>query len=267
MSTNLRENIEIETHDGFTLRERFQAAGFAAIVFDHRNWGESDGLPRHHTDHYQQTQDLHDVVYYASIRPGVDQNRIALWGSSFSGGIVMAVGAVDPRVQVVITQVPFVSGHATRRRMAPDVLTKIFSDRGQTSFHKPSYVPTFPESLDQAQKDPDAAVLGTEESWYYSQTVKAFGQKKENKITLQSLFHAIRAEPSVYATQLSPKPFFMAVGLADSLIDPKVQLDVFEMAKEPKELLKMDCGHFDVYQGGHFEENISHQIEFLRKNL
>lgn len=247
--------------------ERFQAAGLAAVVYDHRYWGGSDGQPRHHTDHFQQTEDLHDVVHYASTRPGVDPDRIALWGSSFSGGIVMVVGAVDPRVKAVVTQVPFVSGRATRERFPQDFLKKIFEDRGQTSFKDPVYIPAFPESLEQAQKNPSAAVLGTEESWYYYQTVQGFSQKKENKITFQSLFHTIRAEPSAYAAQLSPKPFFMAVGLKDSLMDSQVQLDVFATAKEPKKLLELDCGHFDVYQGSYFEENVSHQVEFLKHFL
>lgn len=57
-------------------------AGFAALVFDHRYWKASDGLPRHHTSHYEQTQDTHDIIYYASRRPGVDPTRIALCGSS-----------------------------------------------------------------------------------------------------------------------------------------------------------------------------------------
>lgn len=77
--------------------KRFQKADFAALVFDHRYWGASDGLPRHHTSHYEQTQDTHDIIYYASRRPDVDHTRIALWGSSYSGGIaIMAGGLLIP---------------------------------------------------------------------------------------------------------------------------------------------------------------------------
>ena len=33
---------------------RFQAAGISALVYDHRSYGSSDGLPRHETNPLQQ---------------------------------------------------------------------------------------------------------------------------------------------------------------------------------------------------------------------
>ena len=38
---------------------------------------------------------------------GIDPERIVAWGSSFSGGHVLAVAAGDPRVAAVISQAPF----------------------------------------------------------------------------------------------------------------------------------------------------------------
>jgi hypothetical protein len=52
----------------------------------------------------------------------------------------------------------------------------------------------------------------------------------------------------------------MAVSLRDSVIAPEVQPEVFKRAGEPKELLELDCGHFDVYSDNYFEQNISAQI-------
>ncbi|KAF2971713.1 hypothetical protein GQX73_g1779 [Xylaria multiplex] len=298
MATNMREQVEIKTHDQTTLRgwfyqagskapvvvmspgmpgikehfldcfaERFQKAGIATLLYDHRNWGESDGLPRHHSNHQEQTQDTHDVIYYISTRSDIDPNTIALWGSSFSGGIALIAGAVDPRVKAVITQVPFVSGNAARARLPDDFLAKIYTDRGETTFLKPTYIPAFPNSLEQARTQPYAAVMSTEESWNHYQDVTALGHNKENKITLQSMFYAIRSEPAAFISQISPKPLFMTIGLHDSLIDSQLQKQVFSNAGEPKELLKLDCGYFDVYKGRRFEENISAQIAFLKKYL
>ena len=248
--------------------ERFQTSGFAAIVFDNRCWGASDGSPRHHTEQYQQVQDTHDVIYYATSRGDVDPSRIALWGSSFSGGVAIMVGAVDPRVKLVVVQVPLISGYVPRMCMPPDLLAKIFSDRGATNAQNPTYVPIWPETLDEAKQFPNnPAIMGTVDSYEFSRTVEAMGQRKENKITLQTLFHLIRAEPSAYTPQISEKPFFMAVALRDSLIDSKRQQEAFEQAGEPKELLALDCGHFDVYDGKFGEESINAQIAFLKKYL
>ncbi|RSM00807.1 hypothetical protein CEP52_008923 [Fusarium oligoseptatum] len=286
----MREDIQISTHDQTILRgwfyptgtkapvvvmspgfsgikdnflpnfaERFQRAGFAVLLYDHRNWGDSDGLPRHHTNHYEQTQDAHDVIYYVTTRPDVDPERIAIWGSSFSGGIALIVGAIDPRVKAVVAQVPFVSGRSTREALPKSVITQIYNDRGETSNLDPTYMRIFPDSLEEAQNPANGTVLGTEECWRHLQVVKEMGHEKENKVTVQSLFHAIRAEPSAFVSQISPKPLFMTVCLQDSVIDPKVQLEVFSRAGEPKELLELDCGHFNAYRDGFFEENIAAQ--------
>ena len=39
----------------------------------------------------------------------IDPDRIGIWGSSYSGGHVLVVGALDRRVRCVVSQVPLVS--------------------------------------------------------------------------------------------------------------------------------------------------------------
>lgn len=204
------------------------------LLYDHRNWGDSDGLPRHHTNHYEQTQDAHDVIHYVATRPEVNPERISIWGSSFSGGIALIVGAVDPCVKVVVTQVPFVSGKSARDTLPKSILTQIYNDRSETSALDPTYIRIFPDSLEEAQNPANGTILGTEECWRHLQVVKEMGHEKENKVTVQSLFHAIRSEPSAFISQISPKPLFMTVCLQDSVIDPRVQLEVFAKAGEPR---------------------------------
>ncbi len=42
---------------------------------------------------------------------------IRIWGSSYSGGHVLVVGAIDRRVKCVAGQVPLISGHNNARRL------------------------------------------------------------------------------------------------------------------------------------------------------
>ena len=162
--------------------------------------------------------------------------------------------AIDPRVKVVVAQVPFVSGKSAREALPKSVLTQIHNDRGETSALDPTYMRIFPDSLEEAQNPANGTILGTEECWRHFQVVEKMGHEKENKVAAQSLFHAIRAEPSAFVGQISPKPLFMTVCLQDSVIDPKVQLEVVSKVGEYKELLEVDCGHFNVYRDGFFEE-------------
>jgi cephalosporin-C deacetylase-like acetyl esterase len=42
----------------------------------------------------------------------IDSSRIALWGTSFSGGHVIVVAARHPEISAVVAQVPFADGLA-----------------------------------------------------------------------------------------------------------------------------------------------------------
>jgi len=74
----------------------FVASGMAALVFDYRNLGTSDGEPRQHLDPWQQIEDYKNAISYAETRSEIDAERIGIWGISYSGGHVLVVGATDP---------------------------------------------------------------------------------------------------------------------------------------------------------------------------
>jgi fermentation-respiration switch protein FrsA (DUF1100 family) len=90
--------------------ERFAAAGLAALVFDYRHFGASEGEPRQLLDIGRQLADWASAISFARTLDGVDPERIALWGSSFSGGHVMTTAARDPRVAAAVAQAPFADG-------------------------------------------------------------------------------------------------------------------------------------------------------------
>jgi pimeloyl-ACP methyl ester carboxylesterase len=87
--------------------EAFCDAGFAVVLFDYRHFGASTGEPRQLLDIGRQHDDYRAAVTWARRFDGIDPDRIALWGSSFSGGHVLAVAATDPRIAAVISQAPF----------------------------------------------------------------------------------------------------------------------------------------------------------------
>jgi uncharacterized protein len=97
--------------------EAFHDAGLAVIVFDYRHFGASTGEPRQLLDIGRQLADYRAVVAWARQLAGVDPDRIVLWGSSFSGGHVFALGATDPRIAAVIAQAPYTDNIPTLRQM------------------------------------------------------------------------------------------------------------------------------------------------------
>ena len=77
--------------------ERFAAGGLAVLLFDYRHFGDSSGTPRQLLDIGRQQADYRAAVAFARTLEGIDAQRIGLFGTSFSGGHVVAVAAQDPR--------------------------------------------------------------------------------------------------------------------------------------------------------------------------
>jgi pimeloyl-ACP methyl ester carboxylesterase len=101
--------------------EVFAAARLAVLLYDHRGFGDSDaapGKPRYEIDPWEQVRDYQHAITHAQNLPGVDADRIAVWGSSFSGAHAFVVAAIDQRVKAVCGQAPFVSGRATFSNVA-----------------------------------------------------------------------------------------------------------------------------------------------------
>lgn len=105
--------------------ERFAAAGIAALSFTYRGFGDSDGEPRQLLDIDMQHDDIRAALAYARSREDLDGSRVALWGSSFGGGHVMAIGAEDHDLKAVVSQCPFTDGLASAPTVDPISTIKI----------------------------------------------------------------------------------------------------------------------------------------------
>ena len=98
-------------------------AGYLVVAFDFRGWGQSEARVvrtadeadqaeptralREVVDPLDQALDMHNVVHWAMGEPAVDRDRLGLWGTSFSGGLVVYVAARDPRVRALVSQVGY----------------------------------------------------------------------------------------------------------------------------------------------------------------
>lgn len=80
---------------------RLQDAGYTVLTFDHRNFGESQGTPRHHLDTYQQVEDLKNAVSYLLTRDDVDPGRLGLACVCLGAGYGLEVAAMDRRVKAL----------------------------------------------------------------------------------------------------------------------------------------------------------------------
>lgn len=84
----------------------FARSGLAVLIYDHRNFGGSDGEPRFEINPWIQCRGYLDALGFMCAHEAVDRDRIALWGDSYSGGQVVVVAACDDTPRVVVAQAP-----------------------------------------------------------------------------------------------------------------------------------------------------------------
>lgn len=92
------------------LAKRLHDAGYSVLAFDYRRVGESDGAPRQLVRFKDQLADFQAAVDFAATLPGVDADKIAIWGFSASGGHAFNIAARNPRVAAAIAHAPLVDG-------------------------------------------------------------------------------------------------------------------------------------------------------------
>jgi fermentation-respiration switch protein FrsA (DUF1100 family) len=231
--------------------EAFAAAGLAALVFDNRNFGASDGEPRQEIDPWQQVRDYRTAITYASTRGELDPDRIGIWGSSYSGGHVLVVGAIDRRVKCVVAQVPLISGHANFRALVRADFIAGFqaqfnSDRdARFRGDPPAMVPV----VDQDPLAPSALPTPDSYTWF-TETHESRAPSWRNEVTLRSVEMFTEYEPGTYLPWISPTPLLMCVAENDVLTVADIAIGAYEQAREPKKLVILPGGHFDAYVGG-----------------
>jgi uncharacterized protein len=255
---------------------RFQAAGISALVYDHRSFGSSDGLPRHEVNPHQQAEDYHDAVTAAMSQPGVDPARVAIWGIGHSGGASMMAAGDDPRIKVVILNMPFTSGAGDAAAFPKGILEKAWRDREATvasSHPEITYVKLWPDSLANALgQDGEQTFLTGEDAWKFIsgglERSQAAGTPWENKITLQSFYYISKVEPRDFLSKIAPRHLLYLAAEQDPLTGPlEMHKRLFERTGANAEFAVVKPDHLATYYGNAFEESVAIQLDFLNRTL
>ena len=173
----------------------------------------------------------------------VDPDKIGIWGTSFSGGVVLAVAATDKRVGCVVSQVPFISGHhkylqSKKPEQWERIKSKYDADRLARSEGKP------PATIAVVTDNPDkSAIMKLPSAYTFFTSVESW----ENKVTLRSIENSGEFEPISYVEQVSPTPLLFIVGKEDTVNTTALALKAYEKAREPKNLVLIEGDHFEPY--------------------
>ncbi|MEJ7831907.1 MAG: alpha/beta fold hydrolase [Nocardioides sp.] len=238
--------------------ERFAAAGADVLVFDYRGFGTSDGEPRQSVDHRRHREDYVSAVAHARAMPGVDPDRIVLWGSSYSGGHVVAVAARDPRIAAVVSQGAAMDGLAAvveiLRYAGPRQLLRLTGHALFGVVRRGHSVPIVgpPGSL--------AAITSADGEAGYQLIM---GPTFRNTMLARGILPIMINRPVAVADRLR-MPLLLVVARKDTIAPPSAVERVAKKAQGEVLVERYDIGHFEIYEGEPFERSVAAQVDFLR---
>lgn len=249
--------------------QMFAAEGIAVLAFDYRHFGSSGGQPRQVIDVAEQRDDYRSAVRFVRHHDGIDPDRVALWGTSLSGGHVLAVAADDPTIAAVVAQVPMIDGwhrgRSLRARLNWEVTWRTaqftaaaFCDvLGARLGRQPCTVPVVAERGHIAVfTEPEAATafaaLGGEATGW------------RNALAPRMIFSLPRYRKGT-AERLR-MPVLMCLADHDQQASSKFAAQIASLMPDV-EIHHYPVGHFEVYLGAVREEISATQVTFLKRHL
>lgn len=251
--------------------EEFQKAGFAVLLYDHRNFGISDGKLRQEINFWIQSRGYIDGIDFVFTQPEIDTTKIAVWGASLSAREAFLVGSVDERVKAIINQIPAYGENFP----AEDKDSQLYSFAKETVLIE--RIKDLPHKVTEQMPIVSSDQLGTPSALFeitaYRWFIEYGGRYGTNwknivsfsNIEIPDLFHIGQCAPHLKA------PILMVVATNDEMegASNKVTSEVFKMIKQPKKLIEIDGGHFGLlhYPSSIFDKSSKAQIDFLIKYL
>ncbi|MGX1774740.1 alpha/beta hydrolase [Nocardia brasiliensis] len=238
---------------------RFAAAGMAVLVFDYRNFGASQGEPRQLIRIGKQRDDWRAAIAFARTIRGIDATRIALWGTSFSAGHVLAVAPEDDYLAAVVVQVPFTNGWSSALAKGPISLTKVTAIAATDLLIGP--LRRKPIGIRLAGRKRSAALMSATDVPEGNGRLAEESEHYKPKVAARIAFSAMFDKPGRRAKALK-MPVLYALADNDSITPVKPALRAAERTKHAV-VKRYPVGHFDIYFDDTFEKAVYDQTEFL----
>lgn len=244
---------------------RFNAAGFATLIFDYRHFGASDGEPRHCLIPQREISDWHAALAFARQLPDIDTTRIALWGTSFGGGLVITVAAQDGNVAATVSQCPMLDGVASAVEILRYAGLRSFLRLGLHSVVdmardaiglSPHYIPV-------VASPGEVGAMTSADAMHGCLRMTTPGYR--NEVTARSSLLVPTFRPIRDAARVKC-PALLQICEQDS-VAPAAAAEKAARKMRKAEVIRYPIGHFDIYFDEWFERSVSDQTAFLVRHL
>jgi fermentation-respiration switch protein FrsA (DUF1100 family) len=249
--------------------QRLADAGYTALTFDSRSFGESEGEPRSHYDPNQVIADYASAVSYLMTRDDVDAGRVAALGICMGGGYAVSLGARDKRLRAVVAVAGGYDISGTFQKfLGVDAFAAYFARINALSFEqyrtgKVQYVPTIATA---PTSEVPVAIMPNEEAYsYYERTSRDDAPTWSPRMTAASLEPYFIYNSVVHAPLVAPTPLQIIHGTRDAALLPEFAQQVYDAASGTKELVWIEThNHIELYdQDPYVSEACAHAIRWL----
>jgi len=245
---------------------RYREAGFAVLVFDYRHFGESDGEPRQLIWIQYQLEDWSAAITYARGLTEIDPERIALWGTSMSGGHVIVTAAKGERIACVSAQCPGLDGRASAKlafKRQPIGYTLRMMMHGQRDLVR-SWLGLSPHKIPILGKPGTIALMTSPDA--YDTFSKLVPEGFINEACARITIRGDKYRPVKYARNVRC-PVLLQICDLDTITPISAAEETEARLGNYAEVNHYPIGHFDIYFSDNFEKSVSDQLEFFRKHL
>ena len=236
------------------MMKRLCAEGWFVFGYDYVGFGKSDGKRNRHRP-LEQAQNTYDALTYMQTVPGIDPERLAIYGTSFGCANGIWVTAHDERVKCLVTSVGVTDGYEWMRSIRRPWEWLAFKDRVLKEAQKRvvSGEGTLVPNGEIMLRDPESQ----RQRDMHAQAGHTF-QSEERDI--ESAEAVMRYRPDWVVDKISPRPVLMIYAEHDKLVPPVQQLSAYEKCGEPKKLVMLPkSGHYDSYE---FRNTVTCQITY-----
>jgi fermentation-respiration switch protein FrsA (DUF1100 family) len=246
---------------------RFQKSGMAALTYDYRHFGESDGEPRQLFSIRSQLEDCRAAIDFARLRSEVNPDKVGIWGTSASGGYGLAIAARDKQIACLCAQVAGLDRKEDSKLFLERegwgfmlrLLMHAQRDKGRSRFGlSPHKIPIVGKPGTMAMFPVKGAYDGYTELTKNSSFV--------NEVCARVILTTGNYNPVSFAKDVNC-PVLIQVCDQDVMVSPRSADKIKEILGEKAEVLHYLIGHFDIYKGDHFEKAVSDQITFFKRHL
>jgi pimeloyl-ACP methyl ester carboxylesterase len=241
----------------------FAAHGIAAFYFDYRSFGGSGGEPRQMIDMKAQLDDWASALVHLRKTADVDGGRIALWGSSLSGGSVLIAAARDGHVRAVVAQVPLVDTEADGTEPAAGYIWNVLWTASYDTLRgwlglSPYYIPVV--------STPDTfAVINFPGALKTMLALVPEGSPWRNEVGARLFFSLAKFQPKDHIAAVQVPVLFLPA--RNDTIVPLASVEAAAKAAPRGEITVLEGGHFSLYSEPELSQSAEIEARFLVRHL